>query len=348
MPTRILNTHETFETFELWLNENLNDINRIQACCEEANNVPTDKGIYFWFIHPDGYEALRHYVQITRIEPICQRNINGEIFDLVYLGTAGTGKKGNSYLQERLKWHLCQKHTKSSVCSGAISTIRSGLSALLAEDLIETNTEAVFNEFVCKYMFVYWLSYGNEDKEIIDGDEKVLIKTLKPLFNIKNNPNAKSTAVDNATKRYRKRRIEIKNSTLNRINCKGENEQTMRENNIPTDNAISYAEQVLTEENGCVEYTVSNGQDIAVVTRGIEGLPIGKCKIEILDSNNSNIRFKQWQRETGRNEDGQNIYTYFCNTSSDKKNKRSDVISQWMQENRIEEITVRVCESIKN
>ena len=200
MPTRILNNHETFETFELWLNENLNDEKSIKACCTEVTNVPTDKGVYFWFIHTDGYEALslsRH----TPIEPIYPRIFKEKPYDLVYLGTAGTGKKGNSHLQQRMKWHLCQKHTESSVCSGAISTLRSGLSALLADDLIETNTEAVFNEFVCKYMFVYWLSYGNKDKEIIDGDEKVLIKTLKPLFNIKNNPNAKSTAVDNATKR---------------------------------------------------------------------------------------------------------------------------------------------------
>ena len=53
--------------------------------------------------------------------------------------------------------------------------------------------------------------------------------------------------------------------------------------------------------------------------------------------------FDKWHRTTGKNQDGQNIYTYFSNTSSDNKTKRSEIIFDWMNKNNIEEITVRVC-----
>ena len=192
------------------------------------------------------------------------------------------------------------------------------------------------------YMKVFWIEYS-DDKSLIDNDEKVLINGIKPLLNLKNNPNARANAQGNTTQEYKKRRINVKSNTLNRIKCKGESESIMKNNKVPTENKISYEEQILTEENGCLEYSVLSEQDIALVTRGIEGLPSGKCKIEIWDSNNCDTTFEKWHRVTGKNTDGQNIYTYFSNTSSDNINKRSVVLSHWMQENNIEEIIVRVC-----
>ena len=108
---------KTTEMAELtnWLKENLN--------CKECfvphlDKIPaiTSKGIYFWFMKPGGYKQLSKYISIKPIEPKYTINCDGLIYDLVYLGTAGTGKEGNSNLFERFKWHIDQKHTESNIC----------------------------------------------------------------------------------------------------------------------------------------------------------------------------------------------------------------------------------------
>ena len=70
-----INQNADFNELTTWLNENLNDKKSIKACCQEVNKVPETKGIYFWFIHPDGYSVLN----IKHIETKCDIN---EVVDL--------------------------------------------------------------------------------------------------------------------------------------------------------------------------------------------------------------------------------------------------------------------------
>ena len=95
-----------------WLNENLNDKKSIKACCQDVHKVPETKGIYFWFIHPDGY----NFLSIKHIEPKYKRVINEVEYDLVYIGSAGVRNNSsgvnNGHLKERLKWHLLMKEKR--------------------------------------------------------------------------------------------------------------------------------------------------------------------------------------------------------------------------------------------
>lgn len=351
MPTRILKIQDNFATLSQWLNENLTDEKRIKACCEQVKNVPETKGIYFWFMHPNGYEALSHFVEIDKIDSRYIKVIDGEKYDLVYLGTAGTGKKGNSNLKERLKWHLCQVHSEKTICqkNSVLSTLRTGISSLLSNDLIQIATEKKLNDFLCQNMLVYWIAYKENEISHIDTDEKQLIKVVKPLLNIKNNPNAKSDTVENFTKQYKRRRNLVSINTKQRLGCKGEDTSVMKKQN-PTEYAVSYEERVITDYEHCVEYTVQQGEDIAKVTRGIEGLHRGKVRIKIFNSQNLNQEFNLWQfRATGNELDtnAQNIYTYFANTCPKGLHHispyRNNVIEAWMRAENVEEITVRVC-----
>ena len=203
----------------LKLNEMLIDEKSIDACCKNVAEVPLKKGIYFWFMPNEAYAKLSKYVAILPIVPVYQKVINGIVHDLVYIGTAGTGKNGNSNLNERLKWHLCTKHSESAVCSGTLSTLRAGLGALLADDLILPNTEAEVNDFMCTYMKVYWITYGDHDKDAIDSDESKLIIELRPLLNLDHNPNARVTAQLNPTRRYKILRSRIIKDTKLRLGC---------------------------------------------------------------------------------------------------------------------------------
>ena len=339
---RKLHESENYISINEWLNENLKDDKSI---IPHLNTIPNlnSKGIYFGFMKTDGYKELSKFISINPIEPRFTKIIEGVQYDLVYLGTAGTGKKGNSNLAERFEWHINQAHKVGNICHGTLSTLRAGLGALLSDDLIIPDTENLVNSFIKNYMKVYWIEY-TDDKLLIDNDEKILIKVLRPLLNIKNNPNAKANAPANSTKFYKIRRAVVYKSTRLRLGCKGESEK-IREKNNPNDDTPIYNYQIINDSyEDCVEYFVLQSQHIGEVTRGIAGLPLGKSKITIYDSNNPNFEFIEWKRVTGNNNDynAQNIYKYFDNTSSSGL-RRFIVIQNWMIENDIEDITVKVC-----
>ena len=305
-------------------------------------------------MRPDGYKFLSNYVTINPIEPKYYIDIESVKYDLVYLGTAGTGKKGKSNLNERFEWHIKQNHTDSNICHGTLSTLRAGLGSLLSNDLILPNTEVKVNDFIKDYMKVFWIEYS-DDKSLIDNDEKILIKIIRPLLNIKNNPNAKGDAMENPSKVYRGRRNLVATITKQRIGCKGEDEKIMKKQN-PTEFAISYQERIVTDDKLCIEYTVLQGEDIAIVTRGINELPVSEVSIKIFDSKNPTKIFDLWKfHTTGDNKDSnaQNIFKYFSSSAPDRlkeksnqnnfSNNRTNWIKWWMVDNEIEEITVRVC-----
>jgi hypothetical protein len=199
-----INPNADFNELTTWLNQNLLSTNSFVPHIDAIPNVKS-KGIYFWFMRPDGYKALSNYVTINPIEPKYYRDIEGVKYDLAYIGTSGTGKQGKSTICNRLKWHINQTHGNGEIGHGTLSTFRAGLGALLADDLILQSTENDVNTFIKDYMKVFWIEYS-DDKSLIDNDEKNLIKEIKPLLNLKNNPNAKSTSSVNSTKLYKSRR----------------------------------------------------------------------------------------------------------------------------------------------
>lgn len=215
---RKLNQNDTWETMESWLKENLSDDNSIPADGSKIAKVPTDKGIYFWFMHPDGYNKLSRHIPIKPIEPRCQREINGVKYDLVYLGTAGTGKKGNSHLQERLKWHLLDNKSVSAVRNGFMSTFRRTITPLLASDLIVENAQQKTDDFFEENLIIYWIPYPGsfkDVKDLVNQDEKILIKKLRPIFNLKENDNTSDK--NHPSSKIQLRRNTIEKSTKNVI-----------------------------------------------------------------------------------------------------------------------------------
>jgi hypothetical protein len=166
----------------------------------------------------EGYNQLSKYAEIKPIKPSYTKEIDGGKYDLVYLGTTGTGKQGNSTLNKRLDWHINQKHRESTINQkqSALSTLRTGLGSLLSDDLIEFNTEALVNQIMKDYFLIYFVEYP-DNKGLIDSEEDILIKGFKPIFNIKGNPNSLKIALENSTNLYKKRRNEVENKTKKRL-----------------------------------------------------------------------------------------------------------------------------------
>lgn len=208
-----INPNADINDLTTWLNENLLSTNSFIPHIDGIPNIKS-KGIYFWFMRPEGYKALSNYVSIKPIEPKYCKDVDGVNYDLVYLGTSGTGKQGKSTIYDRLKWHINQIHGNGEIVHGTLSTFRAGLGALLADDLIIPDTESLVNTFIKEYMIFFWIEYP-DDKSLIDNDEDNLIKTIMPLINLKNNPNAKANSKANSTKEYKSRRALVyKNSKL--------------------------------------------------------------------------------------------------------------------------------------
>ncbi len=195
-------------------------INSFKPHVDAIPNVQS-KGIYFWFMKQSAYKALNQFVPVTPIEPRYTKTINGEKYDLVYLGTAGTGKKGNSNLKNRFDWHINQKHKESAIKQkqSALSTLRTGLSSLLSDDIILPSTERLVNDFMSSNMVLYYVEYKN-NHNVINNDEKILINTIKPIFNLKNNSNSYKNSISNSTKIYKIRRNLIEKKTKERLNLK--------------------------------------------------------------------------------------------------------------------------------
>ena len=194
--------------------------NSFKPHVEAIPNVQS-KGIYFWFMKQKAYSNLSQFETISPIEPRYTKTINGEKYDLVYLGTAGTGKKGNSNLKNRFDWHINQKHKESAIKQkqSALSTLRTGLSSLLSDDIILPYTERLVNDFMSSNMVLYYVEYKN-NHNVINNDEKILINTIKPIFNLKNNSNSYKNSISNSTKNYKIRRNLIEKKTKERLNLK--------------------------------------------------------------------------------------------------------------------------------
>jgi hypothetical protein len=347
MPNRQLTQQDNFETISAWLTYNLD--NRFPANLQHL--PPNDsRGIYFWFMKPEGYQRLSALgLTITAVNPTYTKVINGETYDLVYIGTAGANRKENNTLFKRLNWHLGNVHNENNICHGTLSTLRHTVGAALSNDLILPNTENDINEFFSNYFYVYVLSYLGEanTKEQIDNDEYCLISVVKPLFNIKNNPNARINAGQHPTRQLKVRRGLVMNNTRERLDCKKGNDGKAKskkdDNKPPTSPENNY--ELIYDKDGCQEFTVTKEQSVHDVVSGIEGLPTGKCEIVIYDSANPNeyiytSKHKSGKRITGTKK--KTIYGYFGN--SDTSNQpRWKVIQQEMLDKGIEEITVRVC-----
>ena len=346
-----LNNQDSFDSVIEKLKGNFKSGNCIIPEGENLLKVPKNKGIYFWFMHPDGYKILSKFIKLSAIKKRYTKKFNDVEYDLVYLGTAGTGKKGISHLYDRLKWHIAQPHKESNICHGTLSTLREGLGSLLSDDLIHPNTEQLVNLFMKNVLKVYWIPYEDKRKNQINSDEEILIKILKPLLNITNNPNAGANAINNPTRLYQLRRNLVTTNTKLRLGCnkKDKNKDVKSKKNLPPSAPLNMNLIVSSEIRNCIEFKVKQNQSITDVVNEINNLPVGRCTIEITCptflQNLNYINGKR--RQTGRGL-GQNIYSYFLAADTNHGNlARWKIIKKEMTDNKIKEIQVKVCPTIE-
>lgn len=349
MPTRPLILTDTFSTIQIWLNENIKDEKSIKACCHEIENIPINKGIYFWFMHPNGYKELSKINGIKSIKPIHKRNINGQLYDLVYVGTAGVrnNKNGinNGHLKERFKWHLRDNKSVSALCSGTMSTYRRTLGGLISDDLIANDTQSKLDDILSKYFYVYYIEYPGsflEVKDVVNSDEDVLIDIIQPIFNLDKNRNAQNP--NHITHSIQQRRQQVESSSKNRWSS----DKTNAKLNTKITKSVQPKDRganIISEE-GCVEFKFTRYQNIAKIANDIPNLPIGPCFIELFYNNKTDVRIYINGITRNIRTVNRTVCQYFNAPDTNYGNiLRWEIVQTEMNNPKkiIKEITVRIC-----
>lgn len=143
-------------------------------------NLTKDPGVYCWWFDKDGMDKILKPIVNFGLDKtkIATKPISGKKYYALYFG-----KAQKESVISRLKWHICQKHSKSAVSHGYLSTLRATLSALLQLD--KSQSEANVNDFMNKHCVVEWW-YLEQPK--IESVEKCIISNGYFPLNIQINP----------------------------------------------------------------------------------------------------------------------------------------------------------------
>lgn len=148
-------------------------IERVSKLRGSLSSLPTAPVVYKWWFY-EVPSAIISYVDMSRI---VTKDIDGKKYYLLYVGVGIS-------CQGRFSWHIIQHHTRSSVQSGFLSTLRKTVSALLGLDM--TRSENNVNKYIDE-CYLEWEFYPGETKTDLEKRETCLLKSGYFPLNIQKN-----------------------------------------------------------------------------------------------------------------------------------------------------------------
>ena len=157
---------------------------------EYLNEVPKDMpGWYKWWAQKESLEILLNSKYINNkylsdlLPYLTTKVIDGKTYYYIYVGVAI-----KESIKNRLNWHVNQHHTKSSVESGFLSTLRQTISSLVAGNQYDEDaTNDLIDMLIVEYYEVDLPIKSKEAKEKIERIEKSeLSENVIPL-NLRDN-----------------------------------------------------------------------------------------------------------------------------------------------------------------
>lgn len=135
-------------------------------------------GVYRWWFKEDTAMQLLKQLPPVNTACIAKRLIDGDSYWALYFGISGN-------MRQRIAWHICQQHTPSAVKSGYLSTLRQVISALLNEDM--TNSQNSVNNLMDTSCYLEWdYTSSKREAEGLETNELSQSQCIYPLNRAKN------------------------------------------------------------------------------------------------------------------------------------------------------------------
>lgn len=152
------------------------------------NNMP---GWYKWWASEQSLKLLLNSPYISKkyysdlLSHLTFKNINGINYYYIYVGVAI-----KESIRDRLNWHVNQHHTKSSVESGFLSTLRQTISSLVAGNQYdEESTNKLIDTLIIEYYPINMAIKSIKAKEKIERIEKEELANNTLPLNLRDNKN---------------------------------------------------------------------------------------------------------------------------------------------------------------
>ena len=157
---------------------------------EKISEIPKNRpGWYKWWAPKEEVKLILNspYINDNYLEEflpyLTTRNINGKEYYYIYVGIAV-----KESIRNRLNWHINQHHTKSSVESGFLSTLRQTISSLVScNQYDEKATNNFIDSLVIEYHSVNLEIKSEKAKKLIENIEKSEMKNNILPLNIRDN-----------------------------------------------------------------------------------------------------------------------------------------------------------------
>lgn len=178
-----------------WLKDNMvaqeidaKAIRNTEYLCSIPKTMP---GWYKWWAPKKALKMLLDSPYISKkyfsdlLSSLTTKNIGNTTYYYIYVGVAI-----KESIRDRLDWHVNQHHTKSSVESGFLSTLRQTIASLVAGNQYNENaTNQFIDMLIIEYYPVNLPIKSNKAKEKIEFiEKKELSNNILPL-NIRDNKN---------------------------------------------------------------------------------------------------------------------------------------------------------------
>ena len=134
---------------------------------ENHKLIPTQRGIYFWFLREEGFEKLSQKLPVLLRPP--QHTLQVGDAYLVYFGHLGANADlGSVQRADNLRYYfqsvIPHRHLDDTLdCYSYLSCFRKTVSGLLCDDIL-AGQEAV-KSFFNDYLLIYYLSYDATTEE---------------------------------------------------------------------------------------------------------------------------------------------------------------------------------------
>jgi len=180
---------------------------------EELIKIPNKAGYYKWWSNKNElYTILKKLnVKFDDIKDYIETKNN---LYSIYVGIAV-----KESVRSRINWHINDKHTKSRVENGTLSTFRQSISSIVAENQYDkSETDKFINKLKIEYFTTDNPIKSIEAKKELEEKEKKLMNTQLYVLNLQNNHHPQAKAIKKELKYLRKiSKNENKYSQINQL-----------------------------------------------------------------------------------------------------------------------------------